>query len=45
MAAKNLLSYADRDLRITKENLYMVLALWMEMFPLGSDEANSDGSF
>lgn len=41
----NLLSYADRDLRITKENLYMVLALWMEMFPLGSDEANSDGSF
>ena len=40
MAAKNLLSYADRDLRITKENLYMVLALWMEMFPLGSDEAN-----
>ena len=41
----NLPSYADRDLRITKENLYMVLALWMEMFPLGSDEANSDGSF
>ena len=41
----NLLSYADRDSRITKENLYMVLALWMEMFPLGSYEANLDGSF
>lgn len=41
----NLLSYADRDSRITKENLYMVLALWMERFPLGSDEANSDVSF
>lgn len=41
----NLLSYADHDSRITKENLHMVLALWMESFPLGSYEANLDVSF
>lgn len=41
----NLLSYVDHDSRITKENLHMVLALWMERFPLGSYEANLDVSF
>ena len=27
-------SYTARDLRITKENLFMVVALWMESFPV-----------
>ena len=34
-------SYANRDLRITKENLYMVLALWMEQFPVKQEENDS----
>lgn len=34
-------SYADRDLRITKENLYMVLALWMEQFSIKQEENDS----
>lgn len=41
----NLLSYADHDSRITKENLHMVIALWMERFPLGSYQTNLDVSF
>ena len=31
-------TYADRESRISKENLCMVLALWMERFPLPNDE-------
>lgn len=31
----------QRETRITKENLYMVLALWMETFPVKADEQPS----
>jgi len=30
-------SYADRESRISKENLFMALALWMERFPATQD--------
>ena len=36
------ISYADRDVRITKENLYMVLALHMETFPVEREEEIGD---
>lgn len=36
-------SYADRESRISKENLFMVLALWMERFPATRD-AQADPS-
>ena len=32
--------YSERGSRITKENLYMVLALWMEQFPVERVEAD-----
>ena len=31
-------SYTARDLRITKENLFMAVALWMERFPVEREE-------
>ena len=36
------ISYADRDVRISKENLYMVLALHMETFPVEREEEIGD---
>ena len=36
------ISYADRDFRISKENLYMVLALHMEEFPVSPVERVED---
>ena len=30
--------YTDREPRISKDNLFMVLALWMERFPVGDQE-------
>lgn len=34
-------SYSDRDPRISKENLFMVLALWMEEFPVERVDAGT----
>ena len=36
------ISYADRDVRISKENLYMVLALHMEKFPVEREKEIGD---
>ena len=37
--------YTDREPRISKDNLSMVLALWMERFPVRDDENKADDSF
>lgn len=38
-------SYADRGSRISKENLFMALALWMERFPATSDALIDPSNF
>ena len=38
-------SYTDRAPRISKENLFMVLALWMEQFPLKDDDNQEADSY
>lgn len=37
--------YTDRGSRISKENLFMVLALWMEQFPVRDDDNQDADSF
>ena len=44
MATTSTQDYAKQPSRITKENLYMVLALWMERFPVGLYEAGRVGA-
>ena len=38
-------SYTDHAPRISKENLFMVLALWMEQFPLKDDDNQEADSY
>lgn len=37
--------YTDRESRISKENLFMVLALWMEQFPVRDDGNQAADSY